>query len=223
MVHKVDSMNIIRNCIYEGIITSYGTHNEPNAAPIGFVFKEPRKIHLHLYKKTRTLDNLINSKCGVVNITHNAELFYKTTFKEANPKGELSRKLFQQAKKINAPLITPANFNLEFVVERITEHNDRTLLVCRIVNIKKNSEEIQPYSRSLFATIESIIHATRIKAFFANGKNKDAEELIKLVKHYRKLVRRVSPDSNYLEIIDELIKKFSLWRRNSAGNSQNPI
>ena len=212
-------MNVIKNCIYEGIISSYGAHKEPNVAPVGFVFKKPRKIQLFLYKGTRTLDNLINSKCGTVNITHDAELFYKTAFKEVNPNGKLPRKLFQQAKKINAPLITQADFNLEFVVERITEHNDRTLLLCRIVNIKKNLKEMQPYSRGLFATIESIIHATRIKAFFVEGRNKDAEELIKLVKHYRELVKRVSPDSTYSEIVDELIKKSGLWRRNSAGNS----
>ncbi len=220
MLYNVDSMNIIRNYIYEGIISSYGAHNEPNATPIGFIFKEPEKIQLLLYKGTRILDGVINSKCGVVNITHDTELFYKTAFKEANPNGKLPRGLFQQAKKINAPFITSADINLEFVVESKTEHNDKTLLVCRIVNVKKKrAHEIQPYSRGLFATMESIIHATRIKAFFAEGKNEKAEELIKLVKHYRELVRRVSPDSTYFKIVEELMNKFELWRRNSAGNS----
>ncbi len=70
----------------------------------------------------------------------------------------------------------------------------------------------------MFATIESIIHTTRIKAFFTEGKNKEAEELIKLVEYYKKLVKRVSPDSKYLKIVEDLIDKFDLWRRNSAAN-----
>lgn len=218
MLHKVDSMNIIKNCNYEGIISSYGANNKPNATPIGFVFQDSKELHLFLYKGTGTLDNLICTKCGVVNITHDAELFYKTAFKESNPFGKLPLELFQRAEKVNAPLIPSARINIEFIVDSITELNDKTVLICKIVNIKKNFKEIEPYSRSLFATIESIIHATRIKAFFTEGKNKEAEELIKLVEHYRKLVRRVSPDSKYLKTVEDLIVKFDLWRRNSAAN-----
>lgn len=220
---KPNDLEIIEDCIFEVIVSSYGLDNKPNAAPAGIIYKGSDKFHLFSYKGSRTLNNLTNLKCGVVNITFDARLFYRTAFKEANPNGKLPTSLFEKSKKINAPIIASTNFNLEFLVERIEEGDDKTLFNCRIISFKKNVSKTVPYTRGLFATIESIIHATRIRVFLIEGKNKEAGELIELVRYYRELIKRVSPNSDYLEIVEELLNKFDLWRKNSASNRQNSV
>jgi hypothetical protein len=216
---KLRRMKIINNCIYETIISSYGPDKKPNAAPFGVIFKNSKIFHIFLYKGSITLSNLVFSKCGVLNITHDIELFYRTAFEDYND-FTVKKPLFQKAEYINAPLIASADFNLEFIVDEIKEENFKTLMVCRIVKIKKNTNAtVQPYTRGFFAALESIIHSTRIKYFFKEGNNAEAEKLIRLIDHYREVARRVSPDSIYVKIIEKLMKRFNTWRRASASNN----
>ncbi len=220
---KSDNMRLIKNCIYEAIISSYGKNNETNATPIGIVFKSPKIFHIQLYKGSKTLNNLIISKCGVVNITHDIELFYNTAFKDEIDNCILKKTLFKKAESVNAPLIASADLNIEFVVEGIKEDNLKTVMICRVVKIKENAKTIWPYTRCFFAALESIIHATRIKTFFKEGNRKRAEELTKFVHYYRELIERIFPGSIYLKIVEELIDKIDSWRKNCASNSKNAM
>ena len=215
---KLERMKIINNCIYETIISSYGHDKKPNAAPFGVVFKNSKIFHVFLYEGGKTLSNLIFSKCGVVNITQNIELFYRTAFEDCDDSAK--KILFQKAECINAPLISTADFNLEFIVDEIKKDKFKTLMVCKIVKIRENTNVIiQPITRGFFAALESIIHSTRIKHFFKEGKNAEAEKLIGLIGHYREVARRVSPDSVYVEIIEKLMKSFDIWRKASASDN----
>lgn len=216
---KLKKMKIINYCIYETIISSYGHDKKPNAAPFGVVFKNSKIFHVFLYEGSKTLSNLVFSKCGVVNITQDIELFYRTAFEDYDDSAK--KLLFQKAECINAPLISTADFNLEFIVDEIKKKDKfKTLMVCRIVKIRENTNAtIQPITRGFFAALESIIHSTRIKHFFKEGKNAEAEKLIRLIEHYREVARRVSPDSVYVEIIEKLMKSFDIWRKASASNN----
>jgi hypothetical protein len=217
---KLRRMKIINNCVYETIISSYGPDKKPNAAPFGVIFKNSKVFHISLYKGSTTLNNLVFSKCGVVNITHDIELFYRTSFKEDYEDITVKESLFQKAESVNAPLIASADFNLEFTIDEVKEESFKTFMVCRIVKIKENTNAIvQPCTRGFFATLESIIHSTRIKYFFKEGKNAEAEKLIKLIGHYREVAKRVSPNSIYVKIIEKLMRRFDTWRRTSASNN----
>jgi len=215
----ISGLNVINRCIYEVIISTYGLNKRPNAAPSGLKFSDPDKFQLEIYKGSKTLQNLIEQKCGVANITYDAEVFYYTALKEENPERVLSKITFQKSHKVQAPLIKEANFNLEFLVEVIEEIKTKTIFKCRIIHIKKNDVKQIPYTRALFATLESIIHATRIKVFVAEGKYEKADELLELINHYKKLIKRVSPNSIYSKIMQDLINQCEKWRKNSAGIS----
>ena len=76
--------------------------------------------------------------------------------------------------------------------------------------MKKTSFDL--YSRGAHAVIEAIIHSTRIKEFLAKGKTKKTSKLIQLVNHYKELIQRVSPDSDYEKIINELQNKINKWK-----------
>ena len=215
-------IKINNNCIFETIISTYGPTKDPSAAPIGVIFKSAEIFHILMYKGSTTLRNLIFSKCGVVNITFDIELFYKATFKEDIDNLKFKKPLFQRAECVDAPVITSAAVNLEFVVEKIKKKSLKTFMVCRIVKIKENSSAlILPYTRGFFAALESIIHSTRIKYLLKEGKNAEADRLIRLIEYYKEVAIRVSPDSIYIKIIENLIKKIGAWRRVSASNNKN--
>jgi hypothetical protein len=219
MEFQINDLNVINGCVYEVIISTYGLSKRPNAAPMGLKFSDSDKFQFEMYKGSKTLQNLIEHKCGVANITYDAEVFYYTALKEENPKKVLSKITFQKSHKVKAPLIKEANFNLEFLVEAIEETKKETIIKCRIIHIEKNDVKILPYTRALFATIESIIHATRIKAFVSEGEYEKADELLGLVNHYKNLIKRVSPNSMYSKIMQNLIKQCEKWRKSSASIS----
>jgi hypothetical protein len=213
----INDLNLVNRCIYEVIISTYGLNKNPNAAPTGLKFLDPDKFQLEMYEGSKTLQNLIEYKCGVANITYDAEVFYYTALKEENPERALSKITFQKSHKVQAPLIKEANFNLEFLVEVIEEIKTKTIFKCRIIHIEKNNVKLIPYTRALFATIESIIHATRIKVFIAEREYEKADELLELVNHYKNLIKRVSPDSIYSKLMQDLINQCEKWRKNSAS------
>lgn len=216
---QISELNLINGCIYEVIISTYGLREKPNAAPMGLKFLDPDKFQLKMYKGSKTLQNLRENKCGVVNITYDPEIFYYTALKEEEPEKVLSKITFQKSHKVKAPLIKEANFNLEFLVEAINETKTETIFECIIIHIEKNNVKTIPYTRSLFATIESIIHATRIKAFVSEGEYEKADELLDLVNHYKNLIKRVSPNSIYSKIMQDLTNQCKKWRKDSASIS----
>jgi len=216
---QINDLSIIKRCIYEVIISTYGLNKKPNAAPTGLKFIDSDKFQLEMYKGSKTLQNLTEHKCGVANVTYDAEVFYYTALKEENPERMPSKITFQKSHKVQAPLIKEANFNLEFLVEAIEETKTKTIFKCRIIHVEKNDVELTPYTRALFATIESIIHATRIKVFIAEREYEKADELLALVKHYKNLIKRVSSNSIYSKIMQDLINQCEKWRINSASIS----
>lgn len=216
---QIDYLNLVNRCIYEVIVSTYDLNKKPNATPMGLKFLDPDKFQLEMYKGSKTLQNLIDHKCGVANVTYDAEVFYYTALKEENPERMLSKITFQKSHKVQAPLIREANFNLEFLVEVIEETKTKTIFKCRIIHIEKNDVKSIPYTRALFATIESIIHTTRIKVFVAEREYEKADELLALVKHYENLIKRVSSNSIYSKIMQDLINQCEKWRKNSASIS----
>lgn len=65
---------------YETIITTENSQGTHNAAPIGVICSGPDKIVNRIFKGSHTLENIINQKEYVVNITHDPELFTTSTF-----------------------------------------------------------------------------------------------------------------------------------------------
>ncbi|WP_407413680.1 DUF447 domain-containing protein [Methanobrevibacter sp.] len=73
---------------YETIITTLNSQNEPNAAPMGTLCADKDKILNRIFKGSHTLDNIIEKREYIVNITHDPEIFRLSTL------GNLPEKYF---------------------------------------------------------------------------------------------------------------------------------
>lgn len=210
----IDHLGLTENHIYEVVLSTYGREGRPHAAPMGMTFRQPREIIIRPFKTSLTYNNLCESRCGVVNITSDPELFYRTAFKETLPSGESPQEWFETAKKVKAPRLKLAPYHIEFVVKWIGEESrERAIISCEVKGFKGEKIFSRPYCRAAFASIECIIHATRIKEYLSRGWVETAEELIRLVNNYRSLCERVAPHSKYTKIVDELLAFIEIWRQ----------
>ncbi|MCX8191811.1 MAG: hypothetical protein N3F06_03290, partial [Nitrososphaerales archaeon] len=76
----------------------------------------------------------------------------------------------------------------------------------------KDSYIPQVYCRANFITIESIIHATRVRAFLSQKRLSEADELIRLIEYYNTTVCRIAPNSIYSTIMSNLLKRVNEWK-----------
>jgi hypothetical protein len=212
------NLGLLKNAIVETIVSTYNVNGEPNAAPMGVKTEDMKHIVIRPYTSSLTYTNLQAKRCAVINITSNPELYYRTAFKEANPEGRMPTEWFEKAEKVNAPRLRVASAFMEVsVIDIKSADSERAEVICEVQLIKAPSLVPKAYCRATFATIEAIIHATRVKAFLAGDeeKRREARRLMGLIKHYKALVNRVAPNSKYSAIMADLTERISSWRAKS--------
>lgn len=205
-------ISLRRGEIYEIILSTYNKDKRPNAAPMGIKFLGNNTISIQFYKGSQTLDNVLTRRCAVANLTHNPLLFYITTLKR---KDSLPSRLFSKAKSVDAPSLKRADGNIEMRLTRSISRRGRVLVQFKIVQISLGPAPSLLYSRGVPALIESTIHATRIRRYLAEGKKEKAARLIQLVNHYKDVIERVCPDSDYARAIRELQSEIDEWKSRS--------
>jgi hypothetical protein len=198
--------------IVEVIVSTYDENKTPDAAPMGVTSRGGRLI-IRPYTTTQTYLNLRGRRCGVVNLTGDPELFYRTAIKESNKGGQVPAEWFIGAETVDAPRLKGVEAYLEVsVVDQSPVASDRAEFVCEVVRLNVMGAHPKAYSRAAFALIESVIHATRVKEYLASGRVGDAEQLLSLIDHYRTLVERVAPGSRYALVMADLLKRVESWR-----------
>lgn len=212
------NLGFLKNTILETIVSTYNVNGEPNAAPMGVKTEDMKGLIIRPYTSSLTYANLQSKRCAVVNITSNPELYYRTVFKEVNPEGRVPPEWFKKAEKVNAPKLRMADAFIEVsVIDINLSEAERAKVLCDVQLVKAPNLLPKAYCRAVFATIEAIIHATRVKLFLTGDKEKrrEAYRLIELIEHYNALVNRVAPNSNYSAIMADLMKRINLWRAES--------
>lgn len=212
-MRSLKALGFIERLVYEVVLSTYSKGKKPNAAPMGMSVDEKQRIIFKPFRSSLTHRNLRESRCGVANITSRPNIFFRTAFKEANPEGKIPDDWFDEAKVVAAPRLRFADGYIEFVVEEVEEDEDRGKFTCEARLVESGMAVAQPYCRGVFAAVESIIHCTRIREFLAQGKFDEAENLIRLVRNYGELAGRVSPESEYTEIIGWLLNQIEGWRK----------
>jgi hypothetical protein len=218
---RLSDLGFHKGAIGETIVSTYDADGQPNAAPMGAVIEDNERLLIRPYTASLTYRNLQAKRCAVVNVTSNPELFYLTAFKEANPKGKLSPELFQKAETVDAPRLREADATVEVsVAEARSFGSERAEFLCnvRLVAVSKALPKV--YCRAQFATIEAIIHATRVKPFL-RGDEQERERafrLMGLIEICQDVVNRTAPDSRYSEIMADLTRRINLWRKESEGS-----
>ena len=208
---------LIKNQIYEAVISVYNEDKEPTAAPMGVTIINKSTFFIKPFKQTSLLKHLTYSKCGVANFTLNPLIFYLTAFKEKNPQGKLPLEFFKAANYVKAPKLKTSILYIEFIVNKIlNESFERAKVECIIKAIEEGNEIIQPYCRGLFAALECIIHATRVKKYFLEKNFNEAEKLMQLISYYRDLINRVAPETDYAKLVKTIIKDCEEWRRKAS-------
>ena len=212
---KLTDLGFQQDMIGETIVSTFDSNRIPNAAPMGIVIEGSEQLWIRPYLSSTTFKNLKTIGCAAVNLTSDPKIFYDTTFKNKNLENKEFASLFIEAETIDAPKLKVADAVIEVsVVKQDLFNSERAKILCNINHIK--ALRILPivYCRAQFATIEAIIHSTRIEAFI-NGNNhqkKEAYDLLELVNICEDIVNHTAPNSNYSEIMDDLIKKIQLWR-----------
>jgi len=210
-------LGFIRNWIFEAVVSSYRFDRAPHAAPMGLTTYDMERLVMRPYKTSQTYSNLLKWRCGVANMTSDPVIFYITVFKDVNPEGLLPEDWFTPAQAVDAPALRGADINLEFRVIDVRDiDGGRAEFLCVVENIiLTGSLAARVYSRAAPAVIESLIHATRIKVFLESGDLEEAEWLMRLVDHYRRLVERVAPDSRYSAIMSDIVRRIESWKSQS--------
>jgi hypothetical protein len=214
------NLGFLKDTIGETIVSTYSTDGQPNAAPMGTVMKSNEQVIIRPFKLSSTYKNIQTKKCAVVNVTSNPELFYLTAFKEANPNGKLSSDLFEKAETVDAPRLRAADATVEVsVAETGSFSAERAEFLCNVQLVKAPKQLPKVYCRAQFATIEAVIHATRIKPFLMGDKQEQerAFRLLELVEICQDVVERTAPNSRYSEIMADLTRRIDLWRKESES------
>ncbi len=210
-----------KRVIVETIVSAYSVDGQPNAAPMGATMENPQRMILRIYTSSLTYKNLQSKKCAVVNVTSDPEVFYRTAFKEANPNGRLPQEWFERAEKVDAPRLRAADAHIEVAVADIAPFDvERAEVTCEVKLVQASSVLPKAYCRALSATIEAIIHATRVKAFLTHADRQKREQALKLlekIRQCRNVVNRVAPRSRYSEIMADLNQRADSWRVKSES------
>jgi len=219
MKTSLTGLGFRRNQIYEVVISTLGTGGKPNAAPMGIITRPPRTIIVRPFKTSLTYHNLKTERCGVANITLDPEVFFRTAFKRTYLGARIPVTWFTRSKTNNAPALKCADLKIPFTVTSLQNLGaNRANFVCRVQDINIRRVLPRAYCRSDFAAIECVIHATRVREFLASGQDRKAAELMRLIRYYAKLAKRVSPDSKNTWIIEKLLSYVGRWESEHEGS-----
>jgi len=218
-MRTLSNLGFIKNMQFEAIVSTYGEDSLPNAAPMGVMIKSMHRLIIKPYTISQTYSNLLLRRYAVVNLTSDPMIFYRTAFKDANPDNKVPLEWFERSSLVDAPKLKNVNMSIEVKIIKVEDiKNGRAKVLCKVEKIDPViSVYPKVYCRAPFAVIESIIHATRIKVFLSTKEKKIADELIELIKHYDALVKRVAPNSVYLQIISDILLRIEAWKTKSIN------
>jgi len=211
---ELTDLGFSKKIIGETIISTYDDQRQPNAAPMGVRMEDFEHLILWIYTSSLTYQNLETKRCAVVNVLSDPELFYLTALKESKKNANLPQEWFERATIVDAPRLRKADAHIEVTAKKIRSLDDeRAEVILQVKHI--NASKILPrvYCRASFATIEAIIHATRIYFLMKQakiGEKKQALNLIERVRECYDVVNRVAPNSRYSKIMKELLQIIDL-------------
>jgi hypothetical protein len=212
---KMADLGFSKGTIVETIVSTYSANGEPNAAPMGATMENEHQLIIKLYNSSLTHGNLMSKRCAVVNVTSDAEMFYRTTFKEANPAGKIPAEWFAKAETVDAPKLRMAEATLEITLTKTKPIDaERTEALCDVKLVAATKTFPKAHCRALFVTVEAIIHATRVQAYVNGDEHQKAQarKLLEIIAYYSDVVNRVAPNSHYSEIMEDLTKRINSWR-----------
>jgi len=203
--HLLDKLGFKPNLIIECIVTTTDRTGEINVAPMGVKRVSSRVLQLDIFQGSKTLSNIRSTKEAVINVVNDVTVFYRALFEN-----DFSQNEFSKPNKINTPYLKQAEAYIEVIAEDFLTRDLVTTVKLRPVAIAILKQYPRGFSRCDFAVLESLIHATRIKAFMKTDRSK-THELLELVKHYYEYVTRRCSEKPYREVMSRLLELIHSW------------
>ena len=181
---------------------------------MGVTMQNQETLTIDIYDSSQTSHNLKTNKSAVINLTTAIELFYKTAFKETNPEGNLPLNLFQKTATVNAPKLHSADATIDVSVVNMDPIGEKkTRFFCKVKGINAVMMCPQVYCRAMPATLEAIVHATRIKVFANDEKKKEQVScLLQTINNCNDIVNRTAPNLTCSVVMTDLMKRIDSWR-----------
>jgi len=212
---KLTDLGFSKGIIAETIVSTYDRRGNLNAAPMGVIMEDDQHLAINLFDSTKTCRNIKANRCAVVNLTNNIEVFYKTTFKDANVDNKLPEEWFKKASTVNAPKLIFADATLDVAVKNLTPiGTEKTKALLNVKLLEATEKYPQVLCRAMSQTLEAIIHATRVKTFINDKKEQSRVcKLLEMIDDCNEVVNRTAPNSSYSAVMADLIKRVDSWRK----------
>ena len=218
MAANLVSLGFQKGVVAEAILSTFNAAGEANAAPMGISLQDEQHLTVDLFNSSQTYRNVKTNRCAVVNLTRDIEVFYRSTFKEANPNGKLPSEWFEKAKLVNAPKLSFADASIEVSVEHLELMSTKMTMKTRALFKEELTQATcmypQAHSRAMCLTMEAIIAATRVKVYLKDRKQEmRLAKLFEVISDCQQVVNRVAPNSVYSQVIEDLTKRVENWRK----------
>jgi hypothetical protein len=142
--------------ILESIVTSTNSDGTTNVAPMGPTIHETMAtFELRPFDTSRTFANLKRTRCGVLHVTDDSEMFARAAI------GTIKAPSITPAEDVVGCILKSACRAYEFKVEYIDETGPRMNLNCRTVKVHR-MRDFFGFNRAKHAVIEAAILSTRV-------------------------------------------------------------
>jgi len=125
----------------------------------------------------------------------------------------LPKEWFLKAEAVNAPKLRMAEATVEVsVADLAAQGTQKTRVLFTVEQVNATQKFPQVYCRAFGATLEAIIHATRIKALANDPAEREhIAELLERVAYNNDVVNHVAPDSSYSVVLADLMERIGVW------------
>jgi hypothetical protein len=180
--------------IVETIVSTVDRLGKVNFAPMGVLWGQHQMV-IRPFKTTKTFDNLMATRGGVVNITDNAMLFALSALSDV----EMS---FKPATCVPGGILEDACEYFELRLLEVDEEKERAWMNCEVVN-RGFIRPFLGFNRGKNAVIEATILATRVHLI---GKG----DVLAALDKYQEVVLNTGDDEE-LQAINFVLNYVRKW------------
>lgn len=190
----LEQIGMNKGWIYEVIISTY-SENGPHSAPIGVWTDDYATLRMEIFKSTRTVTNILNTREFVVNLISDLAIFYESLFDKAKIE-------YHKSTEVNAPVIKEAPSAMEFRLSHIDEKEQTFRLESIPVHVQ-GQDAISLINRAAALTLESLVLATKRPHL----PKLRTDEILR--ENYR-VVKKVAPGSRHERIMGMLFDHMQI-------------
>jgi hypothetical protein len=204
VIESLSRLGFFEDCIVETIMVTLNENGSPNPAPMG-VKRCGGTLIVTAYKTSQTYGNLRRGGAVSINLTNDPLLFLVTAFKNEIEEQPVTEEMYVEGADAVIQMEIRGQVN-DYELKADIE------LLPRGIDFKSPHPYV--FSRGRSEAIEAIIHATRIKVFHEDNRDKKVQNLVDQVRDCIATINKVSAEGSVeAEValtLESLIKKWGV-------------